>query len=517
MSTRLSYIVGYFVLALVLWGCANQVPLTGGEKDTTPPKSLLFTPENYSKNFESSTIKVEFDEMIQVRNTSEILVSPYLKTAPKYSASGKNLVIELPEDLEDSVTYTIDFVKSLVDLNEGNPLEGFKYSFSTYDQIDTLVVGGVVRDAFSKEPVSGCLVGLYKKGSMEEVLPLYIALTNDQGTYELSGVREGEYFVRAFEDVNKDKLLQPNELFGFREQKMSVDTTMDSIEVLTSINGGVNPIYNIDYKVNRFPVISSERPISEWDLQYVGGEKIPGILNATRDSFFMTDTLTGSQGVAKVGSVSDTIRFAPPGGKDDREGNISVSLVATKCLGNRILLKSSRALEEVDWEGITLWRDSIQIDSVKKQINARGRIELVFERIEGLESVTVKLDSGALTAGLNSNLKWNTRMPLIQEEQLSRVSFQLKDSLNLGKNYLVYLEDKSGNTLRYVSSKEKLITFNKVQAGEYYVRVVVDQNGDQIWNSVNQELLTLPEPVLLLGPYRVEEGWDLLENVIKLP
>lgn len=515
----MKYSSKFFLLSLVIFfasACANQVGLTGGDKDETPPKPLSFSPENYSKNFESKVVKIVFDEMIQVRNSSDILVSPYIKKAPKYSTNGKVLTIEFQEELEDSLTYTIDFGKSLVDLNEGNPYEGFKYLLSTYDEIDTLEISGRVVDAFTKEPSKGFLVGVYKTLNADTLIPLYITQTNDNGEYSLQGVREGAYFIRVFEDVNKDKLVQPNEVFGFNPNKVGVDSTVDSIDIFTSINAGSKSIYTVDYKKNKFPIVVSDKALSAWSLKHPSFGEIPGKLNYRRDSFFMTDTLKENIGVVEVGSVSDTIRFAPTKVIETKPGRISLSLVNRTCAGNKLLVKASTASESINWELVSLWKDSTQIEVLTKRLNYRGNMELSFERTEDLEIVTVKMDSGAVSSGLSANIKWEAKATLLSKDVLSTLSFQISDSVNTGADYLMYLESNDGTVLRFKSGTNKKVVFNKVTAGEYAVRLVVDKNRDGIWNAVDLDLLREPEPVLNFGPYRVEEGWDLLENLIEV-
>ena len=60
-------------LFVFLFGCANIVPPSGGEKDTAPPKLIFSSPENKTTNFLSNEIVLRFDEYIQIKNLSELL------------------------------------------------------------------------------------------------------------------------------------------------------------------------------------------------------------------------------------------------------------------------------------------------------------------------------------------------------------------------------------------------------------------------------------------------------------
>ena len=63
----------YLIIALLIYGCAQVVPLTGGDKDETPPKELKSTPENKSINFAAKTITIEFNEFIRLQNLQQQL------------------------------------------------------------------------------------------------------------------------------------------------------------------------------------------------------------------------------------------------------------------------------------------------------------------------------------------------------------------------------------------------------------------------------------------------------------
>ena len=76
--------------------------------------------------------------------------------------SGKRVLVEFFDTLQENTTYTIDFGDAIVDNNEGNPLGQFSYAFSTGDRIDTMQVAGTVLNAENLEPIKGIQVGLHK-------------------------------------------------------------------------------------------------------------------------------------------------------------------------------------------------------------------------------------------------------------------------------------------------------------------------------------------------------------------
>ena len=517
---RLSNYVMFAVLATMVVGCANQVPLTGGDKDDIPPGMVLSNPPNNSVEFSSKQVKIEFDEMIQLRNASEIVISPLMEKKPKFTAAGKNLTIQFNEPLKDSVTYTINFGKSLVDLNEGNPLEGFRYTFSTYSNLDTIEMQGLMADAFTSQPRAEALVALYSQSALDSVLPIYVTRTNEQGQFSISGIRAGKYFVRAFDDANRDYTVQPNEDFGFLSEQVLIDSFMDSLVILASSYDDNRPIYTVDYEKNRYPIVVFGRALPGPTFVYGNSSKpVLGDLNESRDSFFMTADPIEDVIVAKSYLANDTIRLSQSKRDAGKDLTLSLSVMNQKVRGNKLLIRSNSVIDSINFSGINLLNDSIPIEIAEATINMRGVIEVYFDSLEakGLSNLTLKIDSGSVFSGTSTHSAFESTLAIVSNTEMSTVSFVLTDSLEKSERYQVYLVDNQDKMIRYKDVSTRSIEFNNILPGEYKLRVVIDANANGIWNSANYLKLTQPEEVVTFGPFRVEEGWDLLDNTIKLP
>ena len=73
---RLS-LIGLVVFCLLMVGCAQVRSVSGGTKDSLPPRVLNVSPDSLSVWFDRSSFQVTFDEYIQLRNVQqELLVSP---------------------------------------------------------------------------------------------------------------------------------------------------------------------------------------------------------------------------------------------------------------------------------------------------------------------------------------------------------------------------------------------------------------------------------------------------------
>ena len=146
---------GGILTTLLFASCANrgQGP-QGGPRDSIPPVVMKETPLNGTLNFTGKEIVVQFDEYIQLDDVQKnVLISPPQQTPPEVKAIGKKLSVVFQEDLIDSTTYTLDFGPAICDYNEKVPLEGYVFSFSTGDVIDSLAISGKLYDAATLNPM----------------------------------------------------------------------------------------------------------------------------------------------------------------------------------------------------------------------------------------------------------------------------------------------------------------------------------------------------------------------------
>lgn len=200
-----------------------------------PPIFLGGDPKPNSLRVDKNKIELRFDENITLNDQqNKVVVSPTQKEAAKISASGKRITIELRDTLLESTTYTIDFSNSIQDNNEGNPLDGFAYAFSTGDSIDTLQVSGVVLRARDLEPMQAVLVGAHSNlddTAFRNVPFERIARTNSLGQFTLRNLKPGSYRVYALNDADRDYKFVRTEDLAFL-----VDTIVPTSRTVTTMD-----------------------------------------------------------------------------------------------------------------------------------------------------------------------------------------------------------------------------------------------------------------------------------------
>ena len=196
--------------------CANttQAP-TGGKKDTLAPIVVKVSPASGVTGVSrtKSEFVFTFDEYVKIKNLQNIYLSPPMRRPLKAKTRGKSVVVYFEDDtLAANTTYTIDFTDAIADNNEGNVYPGFTYVFSTGDQIDSMMITGIVQDCNTLKPVKGAKVLLYKNHADSAVFlerPVAAAITDDWGYFSIRNIQDTLYRLYAVTDGNNDNLYSP--------------------------------------------------------------------------------------------------------------------------------------------------------------------------------------------------------------------------------------------------------------------------------------------------------------------
>lgn len=222
----------------MLISCAQEKGITGGKKDTTPPKIISSNPQNLSTNFDGNTIAMVFDEFVQVKSLpAELIVSPPLNYPVTYKLKGKKVTFEIQDTLIPNSTYNFNFGNSIVDLNEANPLDSNLFVVSTGSDIDSLTIVGEVKDAYTLQPLKGVTVLLFNNADDSAIYkggPTYIAKTDDKGKYDLRFLHAGNYQIFALTNPSRNYGYYPLDKAGFYAHQINPEE-IDSVNFMMFI------------------------------------------------------------------------------------------------------------------------------------------------------------------------------------------------------------------------------------------------------------------------------------------
>ena len=241
------YIKKYICLFLFC-SCANIVPPSGGEKDNSPPILNKSNPPNNSVNFESNKIELIFNEYIKIVDVENIRISPKCSIPPRFSKKGKSIEVSIDDFLAPNTTYTINFGKSIVDINEGNHAT-LNYVFSTGKSLDSLQIVGSVKEIYVDKKKQNMLVYLALENDALKS-PYYYTFTDDYGKFKFENIKKNNYTIHAIEDENNNLKYDPGELVSIPEKIGNFENPIN-IEVFhergPAIKEAVNEYKNVIY------------------------------------------------------------------------------------------------------------------------------------------------------------------------------------------------------------------------------------------------------------------------------
>jgi len=217
-------------------GCANIVPPSGGLRDSLPPVPVHAVPRDSALNVKEQKITITFDEYIELKNANEkVLISPYPAKPPIFESKLRTLTIRLKDSLLPNTTYSIDFGEAIVDLNEGNVLKNFRYTFSTGSKIDSNELTGRVILAETGKTDSTMFAVLYTKqqdSTVAKEKPMYVARVDSKGNFRFTNLPDGIFYVYALKEEDGDKKYnQPTEQFAFLDSPVLINASTKPVKL----------------------------------------------------------------------------------------------------------------------------------------------------------------------------------------------------------------------------------------------------------------------------------------------
>ncbi len=513
--------------------CAKKGTPSGGPRDTIPPVIVRSVPENYNTNFTGNEIEIRFDEYIKLKDLNkELIISPPMKFTPVITplSTSKTLKIKLLDTLKPNTTYSFNFGKSIVDNNEGNEFEYFKYIFSTGSYIDSLKISGKVKDAQLVAPEIPTTVMLYEATEtfndslVYSEKPTYITVTKDStGTFELTNLKEGKYLLLALKEKNNDYIFQPqNDKIGFVKQLISVPS--DSTYSLTLFKEVP------DYKLARPSQLGKNHIAFGYEgradslsielLSQVPEDYVSTVFkDEKKDTLHYwfkpaleTDSLTFK--VTNRNKIDTTTIRLRELYKDSL--NISAVKAGVLKLKDTFKLRANTPLVSFDAEKIQVMaKDSSLVHATIKLNKKFNWAEVFFPKQED-QSYSIQLQPGALTDFFeksNDTLQFNVNTKLSSE--YGTLSLTL---VNVNRfPIIVQLVDSKYNVVsKEYLSENKTVFFDELSPDKYFLRIIYDDNDNGRWDSGNflsriepEKIIYYPKQIEVRGNWSLNETFTL--------
>ena len=493
-----------FLLLFVCIGCAKKGSITGGLKDTIAPTLKISFPENFSTNFKGNQIKLTFDEYIKLKGLEkQLIVSPPMKNEPLIIPSSvtKYLTIQIKDTLQPNTTYSFNFGQSITDNNEGNPLNQFKYVFSTGPYIDSLALGGRVKDALDREVESFVSVMLYEVNEKfrDSVVytspPRYITNTLDSlKTFRLENLKAGKYLLVAMKDRNNNNKFNPKtEKIGFHKQFITIpNDTVYEIELFKE---------ELPFKAYKPSQVSGNRIAIGYDGKQDFSKSKPKIilknnnqiLESIVTQFPKKDSLQVWYKPIKADSLLLNIKKESYVNdfsvkiKNQKKDTLSINAVQTGILNMRdeFTLESSTPLVKIDKSKISIKDSKTKITEFTPNYDDfNQKLVLNFPKNTS-EKYQIQLLPGALTDFFEkSNDTLTYKLETRSESDYGNLIVDLQNVKRFP--IIIELTNEKGEILAYdYSEKNTKVEFNFLEPKDYILRVIYDDNKNKKWDSGN--------------------------------
>lgn len=524
------------LLFLSLFNCAKRGTPSGGKKDIEPPKMVKSQPEEFTTNFDKKRIRIYFNEYIKVKDIrKQLIISPPIKeggyTVYPQSGASKYIDIQITDTLQPNTTYSFNFGQSIVDNNEENPYEYFKYVFSTGAYIDSLEVGGTIKDALNKNPETFVSVMLYEIDStyndstIYKKTPTYITNTLDSvSDFKLSNLRAGKYKLVAMKDAANNYVFNPKtDKIGYVEEEITIPTDSSyTISIFKEI---------LEFKATRPALVSKNMIV----FGYEGESKDMNIelLSKVSDSFRYKITQDPEKDTLRywfkhLPPKTDSLIFKVSKGTYKKEFTVKIKELKNDSLQLKANYRGSIPLEgdfsvSANTPIITVNKNLIQIQDkdsatvafTSKFNKEKNRVEILFKKEERQRYTVTMLPKTITDFFKETNDTLYYRLSTKSKKEYANIKLTLKNAKEFP--LLIQITNKKLEVVaeEYVTKPKPFYNFLNIEPQDVFIRAIFDTNKNGKWDTGNYLKNIQPERIIY-HPKKIElrANWDWDETLI---
>ena len=513
-----------------MMSCAKRGSITGGLKDTLAPILKSSIPKNFSTDFKGDEIILTFDEYVKLKNTNkQLIISPPMKNQPIITptSTSKFINIKIQDTLQPNTTYSFNFGQSITDNNEGNPLNQFKYIFSTGPHIDSLSLSGRIKDAYNKSVDNFVSVMMYevndtfKDSIIYKETPRYITNTLDSlQTFKLENLKAGKYLLLALKDKgNNNKYNPKDDKIGFIKHYITIpNDTLFEIELFKETIP-LKALKPIQVSGNRFLIPYEGKQNFKISKPKIVLKNKNEILETIVTEFPKKDSLqvwfkpiktdSLSLEIGKDNQKKDfTIKV-----KDQKKDTLNITAIQNGIIHfrDRFTLESATPLVKFDKTKIKLVnKDSIAVDFTTEYNEFEQKLYVDFKK-EPSQKYNFTFFPGALTDFYEkSNDTLSYKLNTKEVEEYGNIILNLQNV----KRFPIIIEltnKKADKVLASAYSEgETNFQFNLIEPELFTIRVIYDDNKNKVYDSGNYLEKQYAEEVnYLQKEFDVRSNWDV--------
>lgn len=527
------FTVCILLTAFLVIGCAKRGTVSGGAKDTIPPVLINSDPRNFSTGFKGDFIRINFNEYIKIKDLSkQLIVSPPMKQMPYVVPAGsasKFITIKIFDTLQPNTTYSFNFGQSITDNNEGNPYSQFKYVFSTGSYIDSLKLGGGIKDALSKKTDPFVSIQLYEAetftdSTVYKTQPRYVTNTLDSAkTFLLENLKEGRYHLIALKDENADYKFNPEtEKIAFFKNPVTVpNDTLHQLELFKE---------ELPFKAQKPYQTSATKMIMGFQGKEAKNTKITVQQRGNTVKHYLTrldqkDSLQIWLPKLSADSLEITVEngkflktFVTKTKEMKTTDSLSLKGKQSGSLGFREPFKitSSTPLMTVDNSKIRITKkDSSAVSFTTKYNEFEQELVVDFTKEED-EKYNIHLLPGAVEdfyQNTNDTIKYTVSTKKLSDYGVMKLTLE---NINRFPILVELLDSKENVIVAQYSEKETILNFEALEPNKYTLRVIYDDDGNKEWTTGNflekrqpEAVIYYPDEINVLANWYLEETFIL--------
>jgi uncharacterized protein (DUF2141 family) len=564
--------IHWLFYGLFLLGCARQTSPTGGPKDTIPPILNQSNPKNGQTNFNSQQIELSFDEAIILNNPKDqIIITPDIRKEYEIDAKKNRVVIKLTSELQDTTTYAFNFREAIQDITEKNSPPALKLAFSTGDYIDSLTFSGTVFNPLTSKEVKDITVAIYQQDTFNifQHQPVYFSKTNDKGTYTIANLKPGIYRIYAFDDKNKNLVVDSKtEFYGFLNDVKQLSTNMKSISI---------PVIRLDARPLKltsarpsgtFFNIKTSKNLKKYTIDSPDIETIYTSFGEDNANIRIYNNLIEQDSIPihllahdSINNLIDTTLFLKFTERVIKAEAFKTSATNFQVLAHKGLLSGklqfNKPIKQINYDSIMFRIDSlntiniqpadITIDTLHNSINIQKTFDktLLAKKQETKKQETAQPEpvqdriKAKQKAILESKQKIHNQLYIapgsfisIESDSSSRIAQPIEPATlettgvihvqiqTSESNYLIQLLAKD-NTILHQKINTPAAAFEDLTPGDYQLRIVIDRDQNQQWSPGNYLQHEEPETIIFYKnekgalPITLKANWELGPLLIK--
>lgn len=489
-------------------------------------------PENLTRNFNAPKVVISMDEYFKLNDQyKQFSISPDVDVLPTLKVKGKTLEIQFTDTLEKNTTYTLNFGKSIVDVNEGNPLTNFSYVFSTGPELDSLTISGTIRNASTGKPefeAAAILIPFDRDTLFEKKKASIYALTDSSGNYKIKNLREGKYKMYALKEQSSDKIYQQSsDEVGFVKDPIVLNKDTQRVDMLV-FKETAETFRIVDRRLNQDGTItmSFNQQLSKPGVTVIEpanldvSKKIK--FNSTGDSLkiWLTDLSFDSTKVSITndGQLLQTVNF-----NRGKKETYTRNLTPTDNLEGPLLnpnqplrFNFTFPIEAVNPAKIILTEDSVKKTEFRLEKDSADFLayKFIYAWRAG-RKYEIKADTGAFMSGFNTRSKaFTKKFELAKKDDYGTLKVQILTP-EPNKQYLLEIVNESKNIVNKLTvNADTTVTFSNYRAGKYFIRIIYDNNKNGKWDTGNYKKGIYPEKIYNEPKeLSIRANWDRNETI----